>query len=307
MRNYLVCVCILIIVNLVSQNKVIASVSYISDDISCFVADTTSPKVSNGMSLVWNDEFNNDGAPDPSFWSFEKGFARNNELQWYQEDNAYCKNGVLNITARKEKKENPLYEAGSTDWRKERKYIEYTASSIKTEGKKEFQYGRFEIRAKIPTAGGAWPAIWTLGSTMEWPSNGEIDILEYYRINDVPHILANAAWGTEKRYNAKWDSSATPFVHFTDKDPQWKNKFHVWRMDWDENYIRLYLDDELLNETSLSETINGSLGDFKNPFMQPHYLLLNLAIGGQHGGTPDDVAFPLNYEIDYVRIYQKNK
>lgn len=78
-------------------------------------------------------------------------------------------------------------------------------------------------------------------------------------------------------------------------------------MDWDEKAIRLYLDGGMLNETLLSETINGSLGDYKNPFMQPHYLLLNLAIGGQHGGKPDDDAFPLFYEIDWVRVYQKNK
>ncbi len=269
--------------------------------------DRKGPEVYDGYNLVWSDEFNTDGSPDSNVWSFEEGFARNNELQWYQEDNAACGNGVLTITARREQRDNPLHEPGSSDWRKKRAQIEYTSSSIKTQGKKEFQYGRFEIRAKIPTAGGSWPAIWTLGRDMEWPSNGEIDLMEYYRINNVPHILANTAWGTNQRFNAKWDSSVTPFTHFTDKDPHWADKFHVWCMDWDEGAIRLYLDGELLNETLLSETINGSLGNFKNPFRQPHYLLLNLAIGGQHGGTPDDSAFPLSYEIDYVRVYQKNK
>lgn len=255
--------------------------------------------------LVWSDEFDNTGRPDPSCWSFEKGFVRNRELQWYQEDNAYCRDGLLIIEGRKEKKKNPTYEAGSTHWGRQREFIEYTASSIKTAGKKEFLYGRFEVKARIPVAGGAWPAIWMLGREMEWPSNGEIDIMEYYRIKGEPHILANAAWGTEQRYNAKWKSQAIPFTHFTDKDPEWASKFHVWRMDWDEEAIKLYLDDELLNEIPLSETINGSLGDFKNPFKQPHYLLLNLAIGGDNGGDPDDSAFPLKYEIDYVRVYQK--
>jgi len=92
---------------------------------------------------------------------------------------------------------------------------------------------------------------------MEWPSNGEIDIMEYYRIKGEPHILANAAWGTEQRYNAKWKSSAKPFSYFLSKDRMWAEKFHVWRMDWDENTIRLYLDDELLNEIPLSDTTNG--------------------------------------------------
>ncbi len=265
------------------------------------------PSSAQEWKLVWSDEFNNIGAPDSSYWSFEQGFARNEEYQWYQEDNAYCRNGVLVIEARKEKIFNKGYVSGSSNWREARKYAEYTSSSIKTVGKKEFLYGRFEIRAKIPVAGGAWPAIWTLGRDMEWPSCGEIDMMEYYRIQGVPHILANAAWGTENRYQAKWNSKKIPFEHFTKRDPEWASKFHVWRMDWDEEAIKLYLDDELLNEIPLSETFNGSLGNYKNPFKQPHYLLLNLAIGGANGGIPDDSAFPLKYEIDYVRVYQKQK
>lgn len=257
--------------------------------------------------LVWSDDFDDTGKPNEAFWSFEKGFVRNRELQWYQEENARCKNGLLVIEAKKERKSNPAYEAGSNQWGRSREYIEYTSSSIKTVGKKEFLYGRFEIRAKIPVAGGSWPAIWTLGRDMEWPSNGEIDIMEYYRINGIPHILANAAWGTDQRYHAQWASKAIPFTRFIAKDADWASKFHIWRMDWDETAIKLYLDDELLNEIPLSQTINGSLGNHKNPFIQPHYLLLNLAIGGQNGGDPDVSAFPLRYEIDYVRVYQKKK
>lgn len=269
--------------------------------------DARSPHNYEGYNLVWNDEFNKDGKLDSKVWSFEKGFIRNEEHQWYQEDNAYCGGGVLKIEGRKERVKNPHYTESNGDWLKNREYAEYTSSSIKTQGKKEFKYGRIEVRAKIPTASGAWPAIWTLGVNMEWPSNGEIDVMEYYRIKDVPHILANTAWGTEKQYNAKWNSSAIPFTEFLKKDPNWADKFHIWRMDWDEDCIRLYLDDQLLNETSLKETFNGSLGKFKNPFKQPHYLLLNLAIGGINGGSPDNTAFPLIYEIDYIRVYQKNK
>lgn len=265
------------------------------------------PSSAQEWKLVWSDEFNNTGAPDSSYWNFEQGFVRNEEYQWYQDNNAYCRDGVLVIEGRKEKILNKGYVSGSSNWREARKYAEYTSSSIKTVGKKEFLYGRFEIRAKIPVAGGAWPAIWTLGRDMEWPSCGEIDVMEYYRIQGVPHILANAAWGTENRYQAKWNSKKIPFEHFTKRDPEWASKFHVWRMDWDEEAIKLYLDDELLNEIPLSETFNGSLGNYKNPFKQPHYLLLNLAIGGANGGIPDDSAFPLKYEIDYVRVYQKQK
>ncbi|MDR3062305.1 MAG: BNR-4 repeat-containing protein [Dysgonamonadaceae bacterium] len=259
-----------------------------------------------GYRLVWSDEFDYEGKPDPESWIYETGFERNEELQWYQQDNAWCRDGVLMIEGRKEQVKNPDFEAGSKDWRKNREYAEYTSGCIKSRGKKEFLYGRFEIRAKIPTASGSWPAIWTLGKSMPWPSNGEIDIMEYYKIKGVPHILANTAWGTDQRYHARWNTQTVPFSKFTEKDPQWADKFHIWRMDWEEEVIRLYLDDELLNETWLKETNNGSIGNYTNPFRQPHYILLNLAIGKQ-GGTPDDPAFPLRYEVDYVRVYQKNK
>jgi beta-glucanase (GH16 family) len=266
---------------------------------------TANDPENSGYKLVWSDEFNTDGKPDASVWTYEHGFVRNEEYQWYQPDNAVCSNGILTIAGKKEQIPNPNYAAGSDSWRTNREFAEYTSACIKTVNKKEFLYGRFEVRAKIPTASGAWPAIWTLGNTMPWPSNGEIDIMEYYRIKGLPHILANTAWGTDRPNIAEWDSQTLPFKYFTDKDPKWADKFHVWRMDWDEEAVRLYLDDELLNETLLAGVKNGSVGSYKNPFRQPHYILLNLAIGGQHGGQPDDAAFPLKYEIDYVRVYQK--
>lgn len=145
------------------------------------IPDKSEPPVYEGYKLVWHDEFNREGPPDPAVWSFEEGFVRNHELQWYQRENALCRDGSLIITARREKRENPLYEAGNNDWRRSRKQIEYSSASIKTEGKKEFQYGRFEIRAKIPTESGSWPAIWTLGKEMEWPSGGEIDYVRVYQ------------------------------------------------------------------------------------------------------------------------------
>lgn len=260
-----------------------------------------------GWQLAWSDEFNGSGKPDTLSWSHEEGFLRNEEAQWYGANNTNCEDGVLTIVARKERTKNPHYRKGAKHWQSACEYGEYTSSCITTRGKRTFTYGRFEVRARIPVAGGAWPAIWTIGTEMEWPSCGEIDIMEYYRIKGVPHILANVAWGTERPYDAKWHSEAVPFLHFTERDPDWVSRFHVWRMDWDEEAIRLYLDGELLNETLLSETINGSLGDFRNPFKQPHYILLNLAVGGIHGGEPDTSAFPMKYEIDYVRVYQKER
>lgn len=265
-----------------------------------------SPRQYEGWELVWHDEFDKDGEVDASSWSFEQGFVRNNELQWYQEDNANCKDGLLVIEGRKERVKNPKYNPDSKSWRENREYAEYTSSSIKTRGKREFKYGRFEVRAKIPVASGSWPAIWTLGTSQKWPSCGEIDMMEYYKIGGEPHILANAAWSSKSGSSPKWDSSKIPFSKFLQKDPDWVNKFHIWRMDWDHESIRLYLDDELLNEIPLSTTVNGEHGEYTNPFKQPHYILLNLAMGS-NGGDIDDSALPMKYEIDYVRVYQKIK
>jgi beta-glucanase (GH16 family) len=125
--------------------------------------------------------------------------------------------------------------------------------------------------------------------------------MEFYRIKEVPTILANFAWGTGKRFTGKWDDLKKPLTDFTAVDADWIKKFHIWRMDWDNESIKLFLDDQLLNEVSLSETVNP---DGFNPFLQPHYLLLNLAIGA-NGGYPGRAQFPVKYEIDYVRIYQK--
>ena len=130
--------------------------------------------------------------------------------------------------------------------------------------------------------------------------------MEFYRKQGIPHILANACWGTDKQYVAKWNSKAIPFTHFTNKDTLWAEKFHIWRMDWDEESIKIYLDDELLNEIKQSEAVNGKLGNGEQPFKKPQYLLLNLALGGDNGGTIDDNAFPMRYYIDYVRVYEKH-
>jgi beta-glucanase (GH16 family) len=250
--------------------------------------------------LVWADEFEKNGPPDPKKWTFEKGFVRNRELQWYQPENAICKDGRLVIEARREQKPNPGFVKGSDNWKQNREVAEYTSACLMTKGLHSWQYGRFEIKARIQAKPGLWPAIWFLGVEGQWPSNGEIDLMEFYR----GKILANACWGTEKEWEAKWDSASIPLEEFG--DPQWDQKFHIWRMDWDPDHIRLYVDDRLLNTIDLTETINPNtdLGP-KNPFHQPHYLLLNLAIGGNNGGDPSETEFPSRYEIEYVRVYQK--
>jgi|WetSurMetagenome_2_1015567.scaffolds.fasta_scaffold02279_2 beta-glucanase (GH16 family) len=265
-----------------------------------FKPDFSSPKEIQGMNLVWSDEFNNTGKPDPVNWIYETGFVRNQELQWYQKENANCSNGVLLIEGRRETIKNPGYKPGIKNWISEREYAEYTSASIQTMGLRKFQFGRFEVRARIDTSKGSWPAIWTLGISKEWPSNGEIDIMEFYRIKGIPTILANFAWGTDKQYVGRWDDLKKPLSDFAASDPYWTKKFHVWRMDWTKDSISLFLDDQLLNSALISQTVNP---DGFNPFLQPHYLLLNLAIGS-NGDDPSKTIFPMKYEVDYVRVYQ---
>lgn len=263
--------------------------------------DFGNPPGREGMTLVWNEEFNEEVKPHPSSWRYEIGFVRNQELQWYQPNNAKITEGVLIIEGKREKIRNPYYVAGSTDWKTSRQYAEYTSSSIQTRGLHQWQFGRFEIRARIDTSCGSWPAIWTLGLDGGWPSGGEIDIMEFYRIKSIPTILANFAWGTGKQYVAKWDDLKKPLSDFTTNDTEWIRKFHIWRLDWDSISIKIFLDNQLINEVLTSETVNP---DGFNPFLQPHYLLLNLAIGA-NGGDPSKSKSPITFEVDWVRVYQR--
>lgn len=259
----------------------------------------------NDWQLVWHDEFDGSGLLNTEVWEAEKGFVRNEEYQWYQQENAYRQNGMLVLEGRLDSIPNPRYRKDSKRWQENRMYAKYSSSSVHTRRSYNFLYGKMEVRARIPAVRGAWPAIWTLGMKREWPSNGEIDIMEYYHVGGKPFILANAAWGNDRHYSAVWNSTKTAYSHFLNKDPYWGEKFHVWTMDWTAEYIRIYLDGELLNDIDLSKTVNGSIGEYSNPFHEPQYILLDLAIGGVNGGEPIADAFPMRYEIDYVRVYQK--
>lgn len=234
--------------------------------------------------LVWADEFNKDGRPDGANWGYEHGFVRNHEAQFYQEENAWCEGGKLIIEARK-------------------KEGKYTSASLLTKGLHSWKYGRFEMRAKIDVQSGMWPAFWTLGEKGEWPSNGEIDIMEYYR----GMLLANIATGTDKQYKAFWFSKRVPVDSLgggPGRGAVWAAAWHVWRMDWDEERIRLSVDDKVLQEVSMRELENRD-GKGVNPFKQPHYIILNLALGGDNGGDLTKTAFPRRFEVDYVRVYQR--
>lgn len=247
--------------------------------------------------LVWHDEFDRNGPPNPANWSFEHGFVRNEELQWYQPENAYCTNGLLIIEGRQEHKRNPDYAAGSTDWRTSREWIDYTSASLITRGLHEFKYGRFEMRARIDTRVGSWPAFWVLGADrpgVVWPACGEIDIMEYY----TGQIRANIAYQRDE--NARWASVAKPISDLG--GDTWSNAFHIWTMEWDATNIDLLLDGKLMNHLTVASADGADKG---NPFHFPEYFILNQAIGST-GGDPSHTPFPMQFEVDWVRVYQRN-
>ncbi len=268
-----------------------------------------------GYRLVWSDEFNRDGWPDPTKWRFEKGFSRNNERQWYQPQNAWVDGGRLIIEGRREAVPNPNFVAGSQDWKKKRQFSEYSSACLITKGLHSWQYGIWEMRGRIPTGSGLWPAWWTVGTRRGWPASGEIDMMEFYR----GLLLANVFYAGGPGGKAKVLGAKKEIKTFA--DPKWHEKFHVWRMEWDEKRLRLFVDDLLLNDVDLSQTVNVSK-DGANPYHEPHFMLLNLAIGGGQGGgktqvedgsmagetlpggNPAQSTFPQRFEVDYVQVYQ---
>jgi len=244
--------------------------------------------------LVWSDEFNTNGPPDPANWNYEHGFVRNQELQWYQPENAFCTNGLLIIEARRERKPNPNFITNSTNWKTSREWIDYTSASITSRRLREFKYGKFEMRARIDTRSGSWPAFWTLGAQpgIGWPACGEVDIMEYYSSN----LLANFGYGLDRK--TKWLAVRKPVAELG--GGAWSQEFHIWTMEWDDRKIDLRLDGKLMNHLELADADNADRG---NPFHRPVYIILNQAIGA-NGGDPSHTKFPVRFEVDWVRVYQ---
>lgn len=258
-------------------------------------AETVHPPRDPAYQLVWSDEFNTDGPPDPAKWKSEHGFARNEELQWYQAENSKCQGGLLVIEARRETVPNPRHDPRSRDWRRKRPEALYTSGSLITTAAYDWHFGRAEIRARFKALPGLWPAIWTTGHG-RWPHAGEIDIMEYYQ----GKILANFVWAG-KGGKDLWNTGSHPIAKFSTEP--WEHRFHLWVAEWDREKISIYLDGQLLNTQLIADAVNQD-GPPVQPFLGPQQFRLNLAIGS-NGGDPASTSFPQRYEIDHIRIYRK--
>lgn len=251
--------------------------------------DVWPPSAEAGWELVWADEFDGALCPDPANWGYESGFVRNQELQLYRHENAFCENGVLVLQARRETVDNPDHVPGSSDWRSSRKTAEYTSASIETKGRHAWQYGRIDVRTRFDVRAGVWPAIWTLGADGRWPARGEIDIMESFGGRMTAHLHWD---GGKKRAN---------ILSIRSEDLLWPQEFHVWRMDWSPDRIDVLLDGRRVASFDIRDVRNP---DGSNPFRQAHYLKLNLAIS-RIARDPSRTAFPVRMDVDYVRVYQR--
>ena len=234
----------------------------------------------NDKKLVWQEEFNGK-ALEEKVWNFELGDGcpnicgwGNNEKQIYTDKNHSIQDGNLKITI---KKDGEIY----------------TSSRITTLGKKEFTYGRMEVRAKIPTGKGIWPAFWMLGSNISkvgWPKCGEIDILEY--IGREPGKVFTSLH-TQDSHGNTINTKKTEI-----KDIEYG--FHLYAIDWTKDKIEFFVDDQSVYFFAPKEKNENAW-----PYNQPFYFIINVAVGGNFGGDIiDDSAFPQEFLIDYIRVYQ---
>ena len=231
--------------------------------------------------LVWEDDFNTDGTPDSSKWTYDLGTTDifgntgwgNQEAQSYTDnaENVIVEGGSLKITAKKEGND-------------------YTSARIKTQGLYNFTYGRVEVRAKLPSAQGTWPAIWMLGSnhpTAGWPYSGEVDIMEQ-RGDDKERVLGTSHW-----YNTAGSNNASYGENTTVENSS--TEFHLYTVEWTEGAVKIFLDDVKYYELTNSADL---------PFNADFYLILNVAMGGTLGGDIDPSFTQDTMEIDYIKVFQ---
>ncbi|MFZ2432662.1 MAG: family 16 glycosylhydrolase [Lutibacter sp.] len=244
-------------------------------NLSKFVSTSLTITIFVSPTATWSDEFNVDGSPNNSKWGYDLGAGGwgNNEEQYYtnRPENVIVQNGVLKIKTLKENFN------GSS----------YTSARILSKGKFSFKYGKVEIKAKLPSGGGIWPALWMLGNNIDnlgWPACGEIDIME--NVGNSP----NKIYGTlhhPGHSGGNGDGATTIIANAS-------TEFHIYTLDWRADSIKFYVDNQLFYTFTNSANL---------PFNQNFFIIINTAIGGNFGGTIDPNFISSTFEIDYIRVY----
>ena len=258
-----------------------------NDDTYIFIPSDgyVTPENYTGYAQAWQDEFNGTSL-DLTNWGFDVGGSGwgNNELQYYtnnRPENIYLDNGKLIIQAKKESFQGK----------------EYTSSRILTKGKRDFTFGRIDIRAKLPVAKGLWPALWMLGKKIDqtsWPACGEIDIMEL--VGKEPNkVHGTLHWAGSNGSRVLYGTSYTlPTGNFSEK-------FHVFSLVWEADKAEIFMDD-----ISYYKFDRSKVGSAPYPFNEPFFLIFNVAVGGDWPGSPDaSTAFPQQMIVDYVRVFKK--
>ena len=304
----------------------------------------------DGWKLSWSEEFDKDGLVDENTWNYEVGFVRNHEPQYYtraRKENCCVKDGVLTITARKEPWQNEFYGKQKSGWKYGIKEAKYTSADITT--KRTFLYGRIEIRAQLPNGQGAWPALWTLGDSLRkdpkdpdywnWPCSGEMDIVEIWgnQPNRVAACFHTSTDGFKQKANEHHKVVGGGDIRCTgEMDPN--NGFHTYTLDWYEDKVIIFYDGRQYGKCDLKR---ADWKDGSNPLRKPHFILMNLALGGYGNGVydvdtpqmrekkgPDGkvlkdkngkkimeptgkiipaAKFPMEMKVDWVRYYERAK
>lgn len=260
--------------------------------LGCETDDTQT--VARLTTLVWEDNFDVDGAPDPNRWGYDLGDGTeqglpgwgNEELQYYTDrpENATIQNGVLLITAREESFEG----------------AEYTSARLLTKDLFEQQYGRFEARIRLPFGQGIWPAFWMLGADNDenpWPAAGEIDIMEYR--GQEPTVLIGSVHGPG------YFGGDAISKEFTLENDRFDTGFHIFGIEWAPEFINFYVDDVLYNQITPEDIEEETNGQGEWVFDKPFFILMNVAVGGTFVGSPNtETQFPQTMLVDYVRVYE---
>jgi beta-glucanase (GH16 family) len=246
--------------------------------------DPQPPAAEKPYTLVWSDEFEKDGLPDNTKWNYDIGGNGwgNNELQYYtnRSENARVANGNLIIETKKES-----YSGKN-----------YTSARLLTKGKAHWTFGKFEIKARLPSGKGTWPAIWLLSANdpLHWPDDGELDIMEEVGFN--PNVIHGTVHN--KLYNGANGQQKGASVTIPDA----QTAYHIYSLEWSPNGISWAVDG---NNYFTYNAIDYSVEAW--PYNKDFFIILNTAVGGNWGGQQgvDDSVFPQQMLVDYVRIYQK--